>query len=183
MGLISGMARGGDSSNPLQHSCLENPMDREAWQATVHRAPQSPSMEISQGNKCGHPGQDCRLPCYSGRHEQNGSSQSDTQLFRFPKSLYLSTCTFSLALSTTNGASQVAQWLKKKQAWQRRRCKRCGFDPWIRKIPRVGNGNPAQYSCLENPMDRGETGLQSMGSQRVSVTRTHTHTYTYHRQC
>ena len=22
--------------NPLQHSCLENPMDKEAWQATVH---------------------------------------------------------------------------------------------------------------------------------------------------
>ena len=24
------------SSNPLQFSCLENPMDREAWRATVH---------------------------------------------------------------------------------------------------------------------------------------------------
>ena len=24
------------SQNPLQHSCLENPMDRGAWQATVH---------------------------------------------------------------------------------------------------------------------------------------------------
>ena len=30
-----------------------------------------------------------------------------------------------------------------------------------------GNGNPLQYSCLENPMDRGPGGLQSMGSQRV----------------
>ena len=29
-----------------------------------------------------------------------------------------------------------------------------------------GNGNPLQYSCLENPMDGG-TWLQSMGSQRV----------------
>ena len=28
------------------------------------------------------------------------------------------------------------------------------FDPWVVKIPRVGNGNPLQYSCLENPMDR-----------------------------
>ena len=25
--------------NPLQHSCLENPMDRGAWQVTVHRVP------------------------------------------------------------------------------------------------------------------------------------------------
>ena len=30
-----------------------------------------------------------------------------------------------------------------------------------------GNGNPLQYSCLENPLDRGAWGLQSMGSQRV----------------
>jgi len=31
-----------------------------------------------------------------------------------------------------------------------------GFDPWVRKIPpRIGNGTPLQYSCLENSMDRG----------------------------
>ena len=24
-------------NNPFQYSCLENPMDRQAWQATVHR--------------------------------------------------------------------------------------------------------------------------------------------------
>ena len=28
-------------------------------------------------------------------------------------------------------------------------------DPWIGKIPWRGNGNPFQYSCLENPGDRG----------------------------
>ena len=27
--------------------------------------------------------------------------------------------------------------------------------PWVGKIPRGGNGNPFQYSCLENAMDRG----------------------------
>ena len=26
---------------------------------------------------------------------------------------------------------------------------------WVGKIPWRGNGNPVQYSCLENPMDRG----------------------------
>ena len=30
-----------------------------------------------------------------------------------------------------------------------------------------GNGNPLQYSCLDNPMDRGAGGLQSIGLQRV----------------
>ena len=38
MGLIPGSGRslGGGHSNPLQYSCLENPMDRGAWWATVH---------------------------------------------------------------------------------------------------------------------------------------------------
>ena len=37
-GLIHGLGRspGEGNGNPLQYSCLENPMDREAWQATVH---------------------------------------------------------------------------------------------------------------------------------------------------
>ena len=43
MGSISGLGRypGGGHGNPLQYSCLENPMDRGAWQATVHRVAQS----------------------------------------------------------------------------------------------------------------------------------------------
>ena len=37
MSSIAGSERspGGGHSNPLQYSCLENPMDRGAWQATV----------------------------------------------------------------------------------------------------------------------------------------------------
>ena len=33
----SGRSSGEGNSNPLQCSCLENLMDRGAWQATVHR--------------------------------------------------------------------------------------------------------------------------------------------------
>ena len=33
----SGRPPGGEHGNPLQYSCLENPMDRGAWWATVHR--------------------------------------------------------------------------------------------------------------------------------------------------
>ena len=38
MGLIPGLGRspGGGYDNPLQYPCLENPMDRGAWWATVH---------------------------------------------------------------------------------------------------------------------------------------------------
>ena len=32
----SGRAPGGGHGSPLQYSCLENPMDRGAWRATVH---------------------------------------------------------------------------------------------------------------------------------------------------
>ena len=39
VGLIPGSGRspGGGQGNPLQHSCLENPMNREAWQATIQK--------------------------------------------------------------------------------------------------------------------------------------------------
>ena len=41
--LIPGSERslGGGYGNPLQYSCLENPMDSGAWQATVHRVTKS----------------------------------------------------------------------------------------------------------------------------------------------
>ena len=32
----SGRSLGGGHGDPLQYSCLENPMDRGAWKATVH---------------------------------------------------------------------------------------------------------------------------------------------------
>ena len=31
-----GRSPGGENGNPLQYSCLKNPMDRGAWRATVH---------------------------------------------------------------------------------------------------------------------------------------------------
>ena len=37
----SGRSPGGGNGNPLQYSCLENPMDIEAWRATVYRVTKS----------------------------------------------------------------------------------------------------------------------------------------------
>ena len=37
----SGRSPGEGNGNPLQYSCLENPMDRKAWWATVHGVPKS----------------------------------------------------------------------------------------------------------------------------------------------
>ena len=43
IGSVPGLGRssGGGHGNLLQRSCLENPMDRGAWRATVHGVPKS----------------------------------------------------------------------------------------------------------------------------------------------
>ena len=50
MGLIPGSGRspGGGNRYPLQYSCLENPMDRGAWQVTVRRVTKS-QIQLSMG--------------------------------------------------------------------------------------------------------------------------------------
>ena len=44
-GSIPGWGRspGRGNGSPLQYSCLENPMDRGAWQAAVHEVAKSPT--------------------------------------------------------------------------------------------------------------------------------------------
>ena len=64
-----------------------------------------------------------------------------------------------------------------------------GSIPGRGRSPGRGHGNPLQYPCLENPMDRGTWWLQSIGSQRVrhdwsDLARTQTYTiYTYIHIC
>ena len=50
MGSIPGLGRspGGEHRNPLQYSCLENPMDRGAWWATVHRVTELDTTEATE---------------------------------------------------------------------------------------------------------------------------------------
>ena len=55
----------------------------------------------------------------------------------------------------------------KESACQCRRPKRYGLIPGSGWSPGIGNGNPFQYSCLENSIDRGVWRAQSMGLQRV----------------
>ena len=60
-------------------------------------------------------------------------------------------------------ASKVTQWVKILLAVQAdvSSITRSG------RSPGGGHSNPLQYSCLENLMDRGAWGLQSIGSQNV----------------
>ena len=54
-----------------------------------------------------------------------------------------------------------------------------GSIPGFGRFPGEGNGNPLQYSCLENPMDKGAwCRLLSMGSQK-SQARLHFHFHIY----
>ena len=74
----------------------------------------------------------------------------------------------------------------KEPSCQCRRQKRCGFDPWVWKIPGGGHENSPQCSSLESPLDRGAwwatvhrvpkkwTWLKRLNTH----THTHTHTHT-----
>ena len=44
-----------------------------------------------------------------------------------------------------------------------------GLIPGSGRSPGEGNGNPLQYSCLVNPMDRGATGYSGTGYWRATV--------------
>ena len=104
MGLIPGLGRspGGGQGNPLQYFCLENPMDRGAWWATVHEVTKR-WIQLK------------RLSAYC-----SGG---------FPGS--------SLVKNLPANAGDV------------------GSIPALRRSLGEGNGNPLQYSCLGNHMDRG----------------------------
>ena len=55
----SGRSPGGENGNRLQYPYLENPMDRGAWQATVHGVPESEMAEHSNATHnlpCAHSG-------------------------------------------------------------------------------------------------------------------------------
>ena len=57
------------------------------------------------------------------------------------------------------------------------------------RLSRGGNVNPLQYSCLDNPMDRGDwqatvNGVTKSWTQMNTHTHTHTHTHQpSHHEC
>ena len=74
--------------------------------------------------------------------------------------------------------SNHSWWLSSEESSCRRR-RRWGPTPELGGSPGGGNGNPLQYSCQENPVDRGAWWAQSLELQRVQRERsgwTHIHT-------
>ena len=66
-----------------------------------------------------------------------------------------------------------------------------GLIPGSGRSPREGHGNPLQYSCLKNPMNRGvckatvhrvtksQTQLKQFNTHTHTYTHTHTHTHSH----
>ena len=107
---------GEGNGNPLQCTCLENPMDGGAWWAAVYGVAQSQTrlMQLSSSSR-GFPG-------------------------------------------SSDGKESACQ------------CRRPGFNPWVKKIPGERNGNPLQYSCLENPHGkRNLAGYNPWSYQRAGL--------------
>ena len=50
------------------------------------------------------------------------------------------------------GASPIAHWVKNLPTMQETQFRSLGWE----NPPGGGNGNPLQYHCLKNPMDRGD---------------------------
>ena len=46
-----------------------------------------------------------------------------------------------------------------------------GSIPGLGRSPGEGNGNPLQYSCLQNPMDREAWGATAQGVAELATTR------------
>ena len=75
----------------------------------------------------------------------------------------------------------LPRWLSGKELPANAGKLRESFDPWVGKIPWKRNGNPLQYSCLGNPMDRGAWqatihGVTKSQTQLSAHTREHTNT-------
>ena len=69
--------------------------------------------------------------------------------------IYCDRCLFIHCQSLPRrGASQVAPVVKSPPA-NAGNIRDMSSVPGLRRSPRGGHGNPFQYSCLENPMDRG----------------------------
>ena len=107
-GWIPGLGKypGAGNGNPLQCSCLENPMDRKAWWTTVQ-----------------------------------GVTMSQTQLNNSHTHIH----THTLIIFPGGSAGKESACNAGDP----------GLIPGLGRSPGAGNGNPLQYSCLENPMDRG----------------------------
>ena len=160
-----GWTREGNGT-PLQYSCLENPMDGGAWWAAVHGVAKSRTQLSNFTFTFRFHALEKEMATHSiilawrtpGTGELGGlpsmGSHSRTRL----KWLSSSSRLYKNALE--RGGSRGCRGSPggprgKDPPANAGNARGNGLAPGLRRSPGGGNGNPLQYPCLENPMDRG----------------------------
>ena len=139
---------GEGNGNPLQYSCLENPEDRGAWWAAVHRVTQSLSRLK-------------RLSMHAYMHWRRkwqptpvflpGESQGQRSL--------VACCLWGRTESDT------------AEATRQRQCRKPRFDPWIGKIPWRRKWQPSSvFLPVEFHGQRSLTGYSPWGHKESDTT-------------
>ena len=153
----SGRSSGEGNGNPLQYSCLKNPMDKGAWWAAVHGVAKSRTSLSDFTFTLWRAVVTCFLyatgqmtvTCakYFTKHTQGGCNGK--HINSIP--IYFYSIYFIHSIHLLHQASLVAQTVKRLPIMRETQVQSLSReDPLVE-----GNGNPLQYSCLENPMDRG----------------------------
>ena len=156
----------GGHGNPLQYSCLENPMDRGAWQATVHRVTKSQTQlkRLSSSSSSS-------IQCFPG----SSAGKESTCNAGDPSSIPGSGRSPGEGIGSPlqySWASLVAWTVKHPTAMQ---------ETWVRSLSwedpmEEGMATPLQYSCLENPMHRGTWRATVHGVAELDMAERLTHT-------
>ena len=154
LGSVPGLGRspGGGNGNPLQYFCLDNSMDRGAWWATVYESERVGHDRVANSFIF-------KTICSSGKWNGVGPYGPSPRL---PSPLARSSTCFCLWKSFNQRLNLVSQRLSYEgfphsSVGKSSACKagEPGSNTGLGRSAGEGNWNPLQYSCLENPLDRG----------------------------
>ena len=172
----SGRAPGEGNGKPLQYSCLENPMDRGIWWATVHgAAKESDTTEWLTFYRLPLPISFLCQACEAKEREMifhisprtiNPESETPScpsihqvTLFLFLEPHFEGKIQehYYLMVKSTTG---LPWWLSSKEnTWNAEDTEDIVLIPGLGRFPGGGHGNPLQYSWVEKHMDRGVVGF------------------------
>ena len=174
---------GEGSGNSLWCSCLKGPRDGGAWWAAVCAVAQSRTRlkRLSSSSSCG------ALLCIPAKgtpgsltrrsHSSQGVDPA-ASWFRDPHPQV----SRQLHVSLTAQGYTVTVGFPGGSVGEESACyaRDAGWIPVSGKPPGGRNGNPLQYSCLENPMDRGawQAIVHGIAKSRTQPSNSHTHTHT-----
>ena len=162
----SGRSPGGGNGNPLQYSCLENPIDRGTWRTTVHEVTVGQDWSDLAHTHC---------MCLGEHQAQSWALWLRLVTLQSPN-IPILTCHWSSNILCIRFPPSVLQiyilwwelpwWLHDKEpACQ---CRRCRFDSWGRKIPWRRKWQPTPvFSPVKSQGQRRLAGYSPWGHKEV----------------